>query len=150
MKTTILIISLLGATLFFTSCGKNNELAPQELSETSVAPQEDIKHANPKEDVNQLMIDPVRNYPDPFTESTTIEFQIWESAKVSLVVFNEKNERIALLVGQALEKGDYSVKFDAKNLPAGKYYARLQMGSTKITEVMTKVHSTQVTDPGFE
>ena len=66
------------------------------------------------------------------------------------MVFNEINERIALLIGQYLKKGDYKVKFEAKNLPAGKYFARLQVGTSKITEVMTKVHSTQVTDPGFE
>lgn len=150
MKTlSVLISTLLCAGMLLSSCGKEDTIKPEMSIELTNAAESELRRTDPKPG-DEFMADPISNYPDPFNESTTIQFHIWESTKVSLVVFNENDERVALLVGQALEKGEYSVKFDAKNLPTGKYYARLLVGSNKFVEVMTKAYSTQAGDPAVE
>jgi hypothetical protein len=152
MKTQMLFIAaLLFAGLMFTSCQKEAGLVPDEPSVQAIENDNALLQVDPKPgDEDEVMIDPISNYPDPFPQFTTIAFRVWKATKVSLIIYNDQDERVAVLVGQFLNEGDYRTKFDARRLPAGKYYAVLQVGNSRITEEMTKVISIHAVSPGLE
>jgi hypothetical protein len=66
------------------------------------------------------------NYPNPFNPTTNINYSIKENSFVSLKVYNLLGEEVANLVHKEQNKGNYSVKFNATNLPSGLYIYRLQ------------------------
>ncbi len=79
-----------------------------------------------------------QNYPNPFNPSTMIKYSIpvtLSPVTVSLKVFNLLGQEVATLVNQQQPAGNYEVKFDASNLPAGRhglasgvYIYRIQAG----------------------
>ena len=76
----------------------------------------------------------IKNYPNPFSGKTTIEFMLSESNKTQLIVYNSFGQQVAILYDDVAEKGTkYSLTFDGGNLPQGVYYYRLISGS-KILE----------------
>jgi hypothetical protein len=74
---------------------------------------------------NQIHLE---NYPNPFSESTTIEFNLEANCEVRLSVFNFLGQEVAVLVNQFLPAGQHSAKFDGTNLPQGTYFYKLQAG----------------------
>jgi hypothetical protein len=151
MKNYVLLIAtLLCAGMIWTSCQKDNSLVPDDPYTQTIEDQKSERHISPKPGANEVMLDPISNFPDPFVDATTIDFRVWKPTKVSLIVFNDKNERVAVLIGQYMKEGEYSSRFDARNLPAGEYKAVLQVGTTKITETMTKLHSIHDTNPPLD
>jgi hypothetical protein len=69
-----------------------------------------------------------QNYPNPFNLMTTIEFDIPERANVRLIVYDILGREIEKLLDKELEVGRYRVNFDAKGLPSGIYFYRLEVG----------------------
>jgi len=67
-----------------------------------------------------------QNYPNPFKETTTIDFTLEAPSQVVLEVFSIGGEKICTLANEKKSPGNYSVPFNAKDLPAGIYYYRLQ------------------------
>ena len=62
-----------------------------------------------------------QNYPKPINPSTAIKFIIGEYTKVIISVINPVGEKIAELVNDHLEPGNYDVKFGASRLSSGEY-----------------------------
>jgi uncharacterized protein (DUF1501 family) len=82
----------------------------------------------------------IKNYPNPFTTKTTIEFsteggqtliQIMDNAGRMLVTLLEKDYPAAA--------SKLTITFDASHLPNGMYYARYQNGATQQVRPMIKV-----------
>lgn len=63
----------------------------------------------------------LQNYPNPFNPSTSITFQIKEKGFVSLKVYNVLGKLVLDLINETKEAGEYSVTFDASDLPSGVY-----------------------------
>jgi len=76
-----------------------------------------------------------QNYPNPFSPlgrgtfgnpSTTIEFELPRTSHVALKVFNALGEEVATLLSEKRAAGKYQVPWNAKNLPSGLYFYRLE------------------------
>jgi len=70
-----------------------------------------------------------QNYPNPFNPVTTIPFSLPESKHVVIAVYNTLGQEVARLLDKTLQRGRYSVAFNAAGLPAGAYFYRLSAGS---------------------
>jgi hypothetical protein len=68
----------------------------------------------------------LQNYPNPFNPSTTIEFELPESGKVNLKIFNILGEEVTSLIFGNLAAGRHSFLWDAKNVASGIYFYRLE------------------------
>jgi GMP synthase-like glutamine amidotransferase len=77
-----------------------------------------------------------QNYPNPFNPSTTIEFNLPKTSKITLKIFNILGEEVTTLVSDRLSTGSYSYEWDASNLASGLYLYRLQAGDYVETRKM--------------
>lgn len=80
----------------------------------------------------------IKNYPNPFSGSTTISFKT-EGGHTSVMVIDTLGRMIATLVDQDYTTaGEYTVTFHAERFAAGVYYARLQNGAIQQVRAMLK------------
>jgi hypothetical protein len=66
-----------------------------------------------------------KTYPNPFNESTKIDFELPSHTKVKLEVFNVYGEVITELVNGVLPKGKQSINFNATGLSSGAYFCKI-------------------------
>lgn len=79
----------------------------------------------------------VRNYPNPFTTSTTIEFVLPQATNISLGIYDINGQLVQqLMTNEAKEKGIYQIKVDATTLVAGNYFYRLQTSNEVLSGQM--------------
>jgi hypothetical protein len=62
-----------------------------------------------------------QNYPNPFNPSTNISYSIKEKGFVSLRIFDLLGREVAELINELKEAGNYTIEFNANNLPSGIY-----------------------------
>ncbi len=74
-----------------------------------------------------------QNYPNPFNPSTEIKFSIKDAGFTSLKIYNEAGQEVATLVNETMQANNYSVTWNASNMPSGVYFSRIISGSN--TEV---------------
>jgi hypothetical protein len=112
-----------------------------QIAEITVSKTTSVKDGNsnlPKEfSVSQ-------NYPNPFNPVTEIQYSIPKSGMVTLQIYNLLGQVVSTLVNREQKPGNYTVNFDASNLPAGRqglasgvYMYRLQSGDFSVTKKMT-------------
>jgi hypothetical protein len=78
----------------------------------------------------------LQNYPNPFNPSTTIEFIIAKQSNVGLSVFNLLGQKVAELINEQMEPGNYDVRFDASGLSSGVYLYQLRTDGATIVKKM--------------
>jgi hypothetical protein len=69
------------------------------------------------------------NYPNPAHSTTFINYQLQESAFVTLKIFDIEGREIKTLVNQPQNEGYQSVQFNTSNLPGGVYFYRIEVGN---------------------
>jgi hypothetical protein len=77
------------------------------------------------------------NYPNPFNPSTTIQFDLPESATVEIQIFDMLGRRAMVIPAQAIEAGvNRSVQLNAAALASGSYFYRViaRMDSKTLVE----------------
>ncbi len=80
------------------------------------------------------------NYPNPFTNSTTLVFSVAEVAKTTLKVYNSMGKEVAVLFnGYAEADQNYDNIFKGSGLPKGLYICHLQSGDKHCTKRMLLV-----------
>jgi uncharacterized protein (DUF1501 family) len=77
----------------------------------------------------------IKNYPNPFSTYTTINYQA-QNGHVLLQVFSMNGRLIETLVNADQQQGTYEVAFTNKGYGPGSYYARFQNGSIQQTQNM--------------
>lgn len=75
-----------------------------------------------------------QNYPNPFNPSTTINYSIGEKGVVNLKVYDILGKEVSTLVNETQEAGNYSIKFNASQLPSGIYFYRITSGNYTATK----------------
>ena len=69
-----------------------------------------------------------QNFPNPFNPSTMINYSLPKSAMVIIKVYDLLGKEVATLINDEQAPGNYTVKFNAKNLTSGIYFYRMQAG----------------------
>ncbi len=72
-----------------------------------------------------------QNYPNPFNPATTIKFHIKENGYVTLIIYNLLGKEVEILVNGNKNRGSYTVKWNAENVPGGVYFCKLTSGNKK-------------------
>jgi hypothetical protein len=70
-----------------------------------------------------------QNYPNPFNPSTAIKYQLPQSGKVSLIVYDLLGREVASLVNDFKSAGTYEITFNSSSLPTGIYFYRLTINN---------------------
>jgi uncharacterized membrane protein len=77
-----------------------------------------------------------QNYPNPFNPSTIISFSIAQRSNVNLSIFNILGEKVATLINETKDAGNYEAEFNASNLTSGIYIYKLEAGNFQSTKKM--------------
>ena len=83
----------------------------------------------------------LKNYPNPFNPSTTINFTITDATQVSLKIYNISGKEITNLVDGFYSTGNYDIKWNAKDsfgndLPSGIYIYQLNTNHGILSNTM--------------
>ncbi len=78
-----------------------------------------------------------QNYPNPFNPSTTISFSVAQPSAVSIRVFDLTGKHVATVANETLGAGNYTVEWNAENLPSGTYIYKLSAGEYSESRVLT-------------
>lgn len=91
-----------------------------------------------------------QNYPNPFSEKTTVKFCVAYRTEVTLEVLNGEGRKVRTLLDDEMDAGTYEVEYVAKgghaaagnasDLPEGVYVCRLQAGDFVETKEMEVRH----------
>jgi len=84
-----------------------------------------VKEREMAEGTNSL-----RNYPNPFSSTTTIAYDLKASASVSLQMFDATGRMVRRLVNEYQHAGTHKVTVNASDLPGGLYFYKLDTGSS--------------------
>lgn len=112
-------------------CSNNRRLGKAELSN------------NDDDQLDQFSTDYLGNpiemniYPNPFSATTTIEFQLEKTDEVDLFIRNTMGQIVAQLINKEQKYGGiHKLQFHAKGLPAGLYFSVLTVGEQQYVKKM--------------
>jgi hypothetical protein len=77
-----------------------------------------------------------RNFPNPFTASTTVRFGIPVHSQVTVTVYNVLGQRVATAFDGNLSGGAHEISLDLKGMSSGIYVYRIQSDFGTITQQM--------------
>ncbi len=76
------------------------------------------------------------NYPNPFNPTTTIRYDVKQTAHVSVKVFNLLGREVTTLIHERIPAGSHTVSWDATGLPSGIYFCQMEAGDFVQTRKM--------------
>lgn len=66
-----------------------------------------------------------QNNPNPFNKLTTIQFNLPQQARVSIIITNSYGKVVDKLISNLYDAGSYNLEFFADGLPKGTYFYHL-------------------------
>ncbi len=83
------------------------------------------------------LIHNLSNYPNPFNPETVISYNLLESGKVNLSIYNIKGQKVKQLINAQLSSGSYSVSWYGKDttnkrVSSGEYFAKLKINGEEV------------------
>ena len=78
-------------------------------------------------------------HPNPFSQSTIINYELREAGYISLELFDMLGNKIATLVDDWQEAGTHSCRFNGEGLTAGVYLVRMTSGEGVVTEKVIRI-----------
>ncbi|MCU0346426.1 MAG: DUF4331 family protein [Saprospiraceae bacterium] len=79
------------------------------------------------------------NFPNPFTNETTIHYEVAEAGNVSIQVFDMNGKLVSNLVNAPMDKGRHTTQFDASSLLPGVYFAKAKNANGDLLQVLKMV-----------
>ena len=80
-----------------------------------------------------------QNYPNPFNPSTTIVYELPNSSRVNMIIYNMLGEKVTELVNEVQSAGKYKEVWNAGRFASGVYILRLEASSTSNDENFSKI-----------
>jgi PKD repeat protein len=71
----------------------------------------------------------ITTYPNPFSNSTTISYELLEHTAMELAVYDFSGRKVETIVKATQDKGKYSVNWDARGVEIGSYLLQLRTSS---------------------
>jgi len=68
----------------------------------------------------------IQCYPNPFSEITTISYNLYQRSLVSIIIYNSNGKLVFKHKEEVKHEGQYEIIFDSQNLPTGIYFCSLQ------------------------
>jgi len=84
----------------------------------------------PADNVIQLM-------PNPSHDLAEISFVMRKSGNVRISIYDAMGKLVNTILDAAKSVGEYSTRFDGRNLSSGIYFARIETPEAKVTEKLT-------------
>ncbi|MCD4731663.1 MAG: T9SS type A sorting domain-containing protein, partial [Bacteroidales bacterium] len=81
----------------------------------------------------------LRNFPNPFDHSATIQFELFKSEYIELSIHNHLGQPVEIVIEGNMQAGKQKILFDASKLLSGIYFCRLQVGNEIITRKIIKL-----------
>ena len=78
----------------------------------------------------------LQNYPNPFNPQTKISYSVPKESFITLKVYDLLGREVATLVNEKKPVGEYSVPWNADNVPSGIYFYKLSAGDFIQTKKM--------------
>jgi Secretion system C-terminal sorting domain len=122
------------------SNGDTMEFDTSEILEITFGP--DVSVEEMVEFISQIPIKFIKNYPNPFNPVTTISFEIGESGKAQVEIFNAKGQKVKTLLDDNLDIGAHSVDWTGndsnnKRVSSGIYFYKVSVnGKQKIKKML--------------
>jgi len=82
---------------------------------------------------NELLL---TNYPNPFSNSTTIGFTLKKNSKIKLSIYDLSGRLIQILADKELTSGEHRLEFSSGTISTGIYYCVLNTGESVETRKM--------------
>ncbi len=80
----------------------------------------------------------ISNYPNPFSNSTTVAYTLPVDGKVSIIVYNELEQSVMTLIDANQHAGQYTIPMNSSVLRPGIYVGKLRLSVNKV-ELMSIV-----------
>jgi hypothetical protein len=77
-----------------------------------------------------------QNYPNPFNPTTTIEYSIGQTGRVTVELFNMMGQKVNTLVNENQASGSYKLTVDGRDLPSGVYFYSIRTAGMSQTKKM--------------
>ena len=126
--------------------GFNNDMVISHLNRIYAASTEGIFYGEADSIVLSMeKFEPVKsfylsqNFPNPFNPSTSIQYSVNSTQKVTLKVYDLLGREIASLVNEERQANTYEVELDGKQLPSGIYFYQLKVGNYIETKKMVLI-----------
>jgi subtilisin family serine protease len=82
----------------------------------------------------------IKNFPNPFSNSTTIEYRIKDSQSVRISISDKSGLELFVLQNRKMhEAGTYKISFEGFNIPSGVYFCTIEADTFKETKRMVKI-----------
>ncbi len=86
-----------------------------------------------------------QNYPNPFSDKTTIAFNISEYKHINVVIYDFSGNQVKSLLNKNYSQGNYTVEWDGTNdngmrLPSGTYFYVLKANNVQLCKKMIYIH----------
>jgi len=85
------------------------------------------------------IVDNINVYPNPFSNSTNVEFTLSQTEKVSANVYNLIGEKVWTVKESSFNAGTHQINVNGNNLTQGIYYLNINIGNSTFTKKLTVV-----------
>ena len=83
-----------------------------------------------------IFVDAAKNYPNPFSKTTIINFELKEQTHVKLTIHNMYGQQIGTLVDGVLSSGPHNIDWDASAVSSGVYLFTFEAGKFRTSRKM--------------